>query len=373
MRKTKNTIKINGHTYDAMTGELLQHGHALHSDSVTQPSQPQVAGAVIVPTAKPAAVATQHPSRAQKKSVVRHTAKSTARTPQHSKTLMRHSVSKPSHAANSHDKTHIKATSKLAKTGAVISVKKSARRVDERRLSHAKSVPKSQKIAKFTTSTPVKHNPVHKPTHHVSHPIQHHATSTHPRRSAHHQPIHRPKTTEDILQEALHHADSHKQPTHKHHRRLTRSQQAAGFSALVVISGVLLAFVVSQSTPAIKMRIASAKAGFSASLPGDSPAGFHMNDLSYGAGAVAMSYKSNSDQDRKFSITQKSSSWDSATLRDTFVEKTDRNFRAVEEGGLTIYLYGNNNATWVSNGVWYQVQSNGSLSDRQLVDIAKSL
>lgn len=146
-----------------------------------------------------------------------------------------------------------------------------------------------------------------------------------------------------------------------------------GMSALVVTTGLLLAFVAVQSTPKIKMKVASAKAGFAASLPGNSPAGFHLGEMQYGAGAVALSYKSNSDETRKFNITQKTSSWDSTTLRDTVVAPADRDFRTVEDGGLTIYLYGQNNATWVDQGIWYQVQGNGSLSDRQLVDIAQSL
>lgn len=374
MRKTKNTIKINGHTYNASTGELLHAGQVVRPQPISAASHAQTAGTIIVPARESTShIASSASLAGRKQPTMRQKAKSTTRTPQHSKTLMRSSVRKPAHAANSHDQTHIKATSKLRKTGAVIAVKKSARRIDKRRLSLAKSVSKSQKITKFNKSTAAMHTPAHRPTHHAVHPIQHHTTSTHPRRSPHPQQVHRSKTTEDILQEALHHADSHTQPAHRHHRRLTRSQQVAGFSALIVISGALLALVVSQSTPAIKMRIASAKAGFSASLPGDSPAGFHMNDLSYGAGAVAVAYKSNSDQERSFSITQKSSSWDSTTLRDAFVEKADKHFRAVEQNGLTIYLYNGNNATWVSNGVWYQVQGNGSLSDRQLVDIAKSL
>lgn len=363
MRKTNNTIKINGNTYDAITGEVLG------GDTSTDTSESTAtAGAII----KPSPVVTSHKATApahnpKRVTNARQKARPAARTPQPSKTLMRHSVRKPSHAANSHDKTHLSRTSKLAAASTTISIKKSAHHVDEKRLQHAKSISKSHKIKKFSKTEPVAHQPAHpKP-----HQVQHHITTTHPRRATHHKPAHRPKTSADLLQEALHHATSHKQPAPKQH--LSRSHRIAGLSVLVVATGLLLGLVVIQSTPAIKMRVASAKAGFAASLPGDSPAGFHMSDLSYGAGAVAMNYDSNSDSDRTFSITQKSSSWDSTTLRDTFVEKNDKNFSVIEDGGLTVFLYGDNNATWVSNGVWYQVQGNGSLSDRQLVDIAKSL
>lgn len=363
MRKIKNTIKINGRTYDAITGDLLHAGKSpAHNTPV--PSTP-------IKTSSNPNPAKSQPSHhiTSKKLTSRHAAKPANRKPEQSKTLMRHSVSKPSHAANSHDKTHIKATSSVAKRSSVISVKKSVRKIDERRLHQAKGIAKSQKIAKFSKH-PIKTQPVTPQPHKESqaHSIQHHVTTTHKRR-----PAHRTKNSADLLQEALHHANSHTQPAHKHHRRLSRTQQAAGLSVLVVATGLLLGAVVFSSAPAIKMRVAAAKAGFSASLPGYNPAGFRMDDLSYGAGTVAMNYKSNSDEDRKFSITQKSSSWDSTTLRDTFVAGNDKDFRVAEDGGLTVYLYGQNNATWVNQGVWYQVQGNGSLSDRQLVEIAKSL
>ncbi|MCA9334367.1 hypothetical protein KC963_04940, partial [Candidatus Saccharibacteria bacterium] len=271
MRKTKNTIKINGHTYNAVTGELLRAGNSPVSPA-TNP-QPLVAGTIITPNTVPESQpnasinSTKHSKHIAKQA--HHQAKHAKRTPEHSKTLMRGSVKKPAQLAHGHDQDHISARSKIAKPSSVVAVKKSARRIDERRLRHATSIPKSHKVTRFSKSHPVKHTPAAKPPQRKPQPIQHHATSTHPRRAAHHQPMHRPKTTEDLLQEALHHATSHKQPAPKRHMR--RSQQVAGLSALIVVSGALLAFVAMQSTPAIKMRIASAKAGFDASLPGNSP------------------------------------------------------------------------------------------------------
>lgn len=368
MRKTKNTIKINGQTYDALTGELL---HAVEP-SVAKHRTP-AAGTVIKPAVHTTMTPQKKPDSPKQNTARRHKAERVKRSPQPAKTLMRGSVRKPSHSANSHDKTHVKSTSKITKSSSAIEAKKSVRHIDEKRLSQAKQVQKSSKITKFAKTThaqegqssipggPIKKNAS----------IQHHTTTTHQRRTAHQPKQHRQKTTADLLQDALHHATSHTQPQHK--KRLSRGQQIAGMSALVVTSGMLLGIVALQSVPSIKMKIASSKAGFSAGLPGYSPAGFHLGDLSYGAGAVAMEYRSNSDNDREFSITQKTSAWDSTTLRDTFVENADKDFRVIKDGGLTIYLYKGNNATWVNQGVWYQVQGNGALSDRQLVDIAKSL
>jgi hypothetical protein len=367
--KTKNTIKINGHIYDANTGAPISHG----APSAKKPVHKSVDGVVAPRTVAPAAKAIHHKPKtvavatgrktpAQKTA---HSSKTTAHHPvQHSKTLMRHAVKKPAR----HNTHHIKAqshTGALVKNPAAhVEHKSSAHQLDERRLSHAKHVNKSRHISRFSsvalhTAAPAAIQPA---------PAAHHALKPLPKP----QPIVRhKKTTSDILEQAIEHANSHKQPAPK--RRLTRSQRITSFSALTVTTAVLIGIVVVQNLPALKVHVASAKAGFAASLPGYKPAGFHLGQLDYSAGVVAMNYKSNSDQSRKFAITQKSSSWDSSTLRDIFVEANDKNYKAVEEGGRTVFLYGQHNATWVDHGVWYQVQGTGSLSDRQLVDIAKSL
>jgi hypothetical protein len=72
-------------------------------------------------------------------------------------------------------------------------------------------------------------------------------------------------------------------------------------------------------------------------------------------------------------LTEKTSAWNSATLRDNFVASNAKTYQTVETGGRTIYLYGQNQASWVNGGIWYQVQSNGALSNHQLVELATSL
>lgn len=118
--------------------------------------------------------------------------------------------------------------------------------------------------------------------------------------------------------------------------------------------------------------MASAKAGFSASLPQYRPAGYNMSQLDYGDGVIAAQFR-DKDNGSRYTITQKPSSWDSATLRDSFVAPADARYRTVEAAGRTVYFYGEHNATWINGGVWYQVQTDGSLSDSQMVELATSL
>jgi hypothetical protein len=118
--------------------------------------------------------------------------------------------------------------------------------------------------------------------------------------------------------------------------------------------------------------MASAKAGFSVSRPGYLPAGYSLADLKYAQGAAALSFHSNSD-DRRYTLSQHTSSWDSQALAGTFVSRQDPSYQTVQSGGRTIFVYGNGNATWVSDGVWYVLQSDGSLSRQDLISLAASI
>ena len=373
MGKIKNTIEINGKIYNATSGALIE-------DKGTHVSKPAIKkrkniDGIVSTVSK---TATQHKNTAQperskaqfshhvappakpKMHNVGRSAKLSARRkiePSH--TLMRTAVKKPKVAPKHSLKAHGH-TDKLAQVPKhVVSHKPSAHSVNERRLSHAKRINKSQAVAKFsktTASTFVAPKPAPKAPSHIAPP----------------KPIaHHPKSTNDMLQQAIDHATSHRQPAIK--KRMTRPKRIGSVAALGVASFILIGFVISQSMPTINVKLASAKAGIEAGIPGYQPAGYHLGDLKYGAGVVAMNFNSNSDQDRKYQVTQKASEWDSTTLRDLYVQSNDKNFSTVESGGRTLYIYGKNNATWVDNGIWYQVQSTGSLSNRQLVDIAKSL
>jgi len=60
-------------------------------------------------------------------------------------------------------------------------------------------------------------------------------------------------------------------------------------------------------------------------------------------------------------------------LLSNFITPSYPQHQTVQASGLTIYLYNDHSATWVNGGIWYVVQSDGSLNDRQLIDLATSL
>ncbi|GAC1498388.1 MAG: hypothetical protein NVS1B10_00170 [Candidatus Saccharimonadales bacterium] len=174
-----------------------------------------------------------------------------------------------------------------------------------------------------------------------------------------------------LFEHAVATASSHKQTfkVAKPHRSSKKhSIIAAGM--LVLFSLVGLAAV--QSYSGIQLHLASAKAGFNVALPSYSPAGYSLNQLNYGDGVAAAQFHSNTD-DRAYSITQKKSPWDSQTLITDFVAPEDKNYLTINKPFRTIYIYNLTNATWVSNGIWYVIHSNGSLTNRQLIDLASSV
>jgi hypothetical protein len=285
-----------------------------------------------------------------------------AKTPQASSTLMRTAVAKPGKSFKRHTTVQVANSGKVTAAPVyAIEIKAAVHAVNPVREQRAKHVAKSQAVRRFT---PVK------PSHHIAvatvsalpqAPVHHDATPT---------VSEVPATTTDIFAKALQNATSHKQTKHAKKRHISGRGAviAASFAAVVVMTGL----VATNDATNVKMYLASSKAGFSAALPSYHPAGYRVGNISYNSGVVAVDYMSNSDQ-RAYTLVQKASNWDSETLRELFVSQQARNYQTVESAGRTIYIFGNRQATWVSGGVWYLLNSNGSLSERQLVDLASSL
>jgi hypothetical protein len=173
----------------------------------------------------------------------------------------------------------------------------------------------------------------------------------------------------DIFEQALARATSHEQ---KHTgKKAGKRGRVTGMVTAVMCLLLLIGAFAYFNAPALSMRMASNKAGFNAKLPSYSPAGFSFGNLSYGPGNVTVSYKA--DESRKFDITQRTSGWDSQALLTNFVSSANKAYQTYERAGRTVYLYGNNTATWVDSGVWYTVNGNSSLTKNQLLDLAGSM
>jgi len=183
--------------------------------------------------------------------------------------------------------------------------------------------------------------------------------------NAHQQPAFDPKKQAKLDKKLARHAA---QPVHHKHwgRRF-----AAGTSILVAIA-VLAGFIALQNRTSLELHLASTKAGFAATIPRYHPAGFALGDMQYGSGWVALNFHSDTTN-RSYKLNQQATNWDSRTLLDTYVAAKNESYQTIQKAGRTIYVYGNNNASWVDAGVLYKVEANNSLSTTDVLNIASSL
>lgn len=281
-------------------------------------------------------------------------------------TLMRRALAKP--LASPKRQTKVTASNRTDALVVLANLvpKTSAAIVDSKKFQHAQIIAKSSLISRFSVGTTVQAA------------ASNLSTTASRAVVASQQAVHglAKQPSLDIFERALAHANGHEQKTPAHVKKSLKQARkgqrrlnvAASALALLLLAG----FIGYQQLPNMKFQYASSQAGFHAALPGYQPAGFSLGKLSYQAGAVSVKFHSNSD-DRAFALTQKASGWDSQALRDNFVASSGQSYHTAEAGGRTIYIYGNDNATWVNAGVWYQVQSGGSLNERQLTQLAASM
>lgn len=321
---------------------------------------------VSVITPKPA---DHQAAAAGSKPASRHKAAAAAgRKPEHTKTLMRHVVKKPTAAPKA------AASPIKAKSAPVASIPAAQHQQRQQRAAHTA---KSSSVSRFSISQnlgidkkvvhlPVKPHPATAAT--IEPPIT--IANTKPTKT----------TSSSSFSKALENASSHRQVPLKSQKLRHRTAKKLGISprTLSIISTTLVVvllsgFVAYQNVPNLSMRVAATKAGFHASLPGYTPAGFGMaGPIKSSPGAVTVSFKSNSDN-RAYNVTQKPSDWTSDSLRSNFFGTGD-NPVAYQDKGKTIYLYNNgSSATWVNGGVLYQVSGNANLSSEQVISIADSL
>jgi hypothetical protein len=353
---TKNIIELNGKSYDALTGTML--GSARRSEHHGQ----RVAVAAMVPKKPPtslrhdghqpaharparstqsmdgfvshAKVAGQSAHRAQPAHAPHHI---TAHQPQPTKTLMRRAV-QPPHAPHT----------KAASTAQAIRLHKplqpikplgvattlSAGSINPVRAHRASHTDRSQLVQHF--SSPVGTNGASsamasdfKPVHHPAHASSHPKISAHP--THHASPMPRPTQVSvpiedkenDMFTQALLQARSHEEPSPRQplaataKRQGRRHRKILGVLAMVLLFVGTCGFVAYQNKANIQLQLASAKAGFSASVPLYKPNGYHLNKLEASNGNVAASFLA--DSNHQFQITQKKSNWDSQTDRKSVV------------------------------------------------------
>lgn len=175
----------------------------------------------------------------------------------------------------------------------------------------------------------------------------------------------------DLFNEKLRTATAHNEPPVLPDKKGGKKVITALSTMLVIVIG--LGLFVNLNINKLDVYLAASKAGFSATLPSNGPSGFSLSKVSSAAGIIATTYSSNSDG-RNYTITERQSLWSNQTLLDNYViPMTSGDYQVYTTKGLSLYIYGNKNITWVHGGIWYIVTSNNSLSDTQLINIATTM
>jgi len=379
--KKQNVIEINGRLYDAASGEPLQVVSAsaplaakatakkMPAAVVTKPTKPQqkfVDGvhrstkATAAPTKRPTqtraisvnkttAAAAAKPKAAAHSNVTRSSAPQARTHPKHSVTLHRQGVSAP--------------TIKQGTRTVAEPQNKVVPKLDSARTERAARISKSPIISRFNRMTSgrdiikpsTQSASIKQPTL-TGHLTQTHGTASHE------------KAKQQLVKKAIAGA-SLQQPTY----RRGKGTRFMGYGSAALVAIVLAGYVAYLNVPSISLKVAASRAGFAANMP-RTPSGYGLSGpIAYSPGQVTINFKANTDE-RRFSIHQQPTNWDSVALLENYVTKQDQSYSTYQDRGLTIYLYGAGSAAWVNGGKFYNIDgSKSQLDTAQLLDIATSM
>ncbi len=368
-----NTVTFNGRLYDSRTGQPLDSHSSLRPHQPSTPQKPRVidgitrkAASATPSVVRPTAIRTPQASASGAAASLPAHAKAASARSVHQrttkpKTLMRTSVKKPTaskiHSLNSTLQTE---SSLHAPTLVPISQHTS--------VTHPIQVTKSKLISRFHTSEP---SPVTK-----KHSGQ---LAVRPEPAITDSPVYAPPKTplsaaNQMFETAMHKADSHRQsalPPSKHHK-LGVGHKIRNLGALTAASVLIIGFIVIHNTPNFSMKLASNRADVQGSLPAYHLSGFSMQSPAYKKGEIVLNFHSNNRDNRDFSVTQKNATWSSQDLEQQFFQTQDSSYQRFDQNGKTIYIYGDNDATWVKNGVWYTLNGGAQLTTDQVLKFAAS-
>lgn len=349
MGTPKTTIELNGKRYDARTGKIIsdEPGPAIASTPQPKPAQTH-SGQILDGFVR-------RPTRSLKPA--KTNVNNTERKPEKSKTLMRPAVKKPAVIKNDIQPT--KRTPRVEPSQIA-------------RASRAETAEKSPLISRFNNAT---HSNISKKTGHL--PVVSVAGAKAQLQAVESSSAKQLKQFEDAINNATSHLKELEKGTVKKSKLLNRigfRNRAVNLASLSLAVLVLGGFFAYQNAPAIEMRVAASRSGVSARLPGYKPTGYGVaGNVKSEPGKVSVSFKSRSDSDKTFTISQQTSNWTSASLLANQFASTNQQYQTFDNDGKTVYIYDNSNATWVDKGIWYKVEGNASLTSDQLLKISSSL
>lgn len=335
MTKAKQTIVLNGRTYDAATGEIIHHTAPTSTKTV-----PSLRPVRVISDIAPAVHTVTRASR--------HPAPKVAPKVQKSTTLKRSAV-KPPHPTS------------RAQTAKVVH----------------RNIQRSQRITRFAP-----HVAPAAPKHPVDHELATQAAAM-KKAHAHHvrqqalakKPISSRVVKEHLLEKQLAKATPAPEKVEKAPKNtpLSRHSRTLSFGLATLALFVFGAYVTYSNLPNLSVQVASMNAGIDAALPKYQPNGFHITGpVAYSQGEVSVKYLENGSN-AFFNLTQRTSDWDPQAALDNYVvPESNNNYATHSAQGLTVYTYGKK-AVWVNGGILHIIEGTAKLSSQQIERIATSM
>ncbi len=141
---------------------------------------------------------------------------------------------------------------------------------------------------------------------------------------------------------------------------------------LGVIAAIMLgAYLWQANYPALALKLAGMRSGVNVAIPAYLPTGWSLSrQVSASDGTI--SYKV-AKGGQSFNVTEQQTQWDSQALLEQYVLPKTSDYLALQAEGLTIYVYGDNQAAWISNGMIHKLEGQHGLSQDEIIRIATSL
>ncbi|HUD05988.1 MAG TPA: hypothetical protein VMR18_03705 [Candidatus Saccharimonadales bacterium] len=300
--------------------------------------------------------------------------------PQHAKTLMRWAVRKPDHDSQSPKGVQTLSGTLPPRPVPLANDSNHHPVYNHERLEHAKGIPKSPVISRFrevdTSPGSVESQLVNT----ESVPLSHHSTQPSPiiaeaAAEANAERV----SSHEVVNDGFFKAKSHEQQPVKA-KAHKKSRHGLGrvikvFVTVVIIVGLLATagWVAYTKVPGVGVRIASIRSGINVTAPSFTPAGFvYKSPVKYYKNLATITYSSKA-ANQTYYVAEQTTNWDNQAVLNNVVLINNYAYQTIKKSGLTIYVYGPSNASWVNGALLNTIYGNAKLSAQQLARIATSI
>jgi hypothetical protein len=255
--------------------------------------------------------------------------------------------------------------------------------VNIQRQMRAKITPKHSHVDRFgAPKTPSQKKPGPKP-------LSGELVSRRPQQNTANQTTHKPMPSmvtsvshqklERMLDQALTHADSHKEQLryqaarHFWHRRLLSGHRRWYALMGLMLLIVAVAFISWQRFPQFSIKAAGMKAHIAPTVPGYIPEGYKLAGPAKAiSGTVDIKY-ARADNTADYEVVQTQSALTSSLVGQNVVPK-GAPVQTTQVEGNTVFIYGrHNDAAWVNNGILYTIKDHADLNSDELIKIVQGL